>query len=115
MAERAKVFFDGGCPVCTREINYYRNRAGANNFEWVDVTIADENKLGVGLTRADALAKLHVQRADGTYAIGAAAFAEIWQGLPKFRWLGKLLTISPIGFFADIGYALFLRIRKLWR
>jgi predicted DCC family thiol-disulfide oxidoreductase YuxK len=24
MAERPTVYYDGGCPVCSREINFYR-------------------------------------------------------------------------------------------
>ncbi len=109
------VYDDGGCPLCAREIKFYRGRPGGNSFAWVDVTEADEPALGAGLSREAALARIHVRRADGTVLGGAAAFAEIWRGMPGLRWLGLLLGIPPFGIIAEFGYRIFLRARKLWR
>jgi predicted DCC family thiol-disulfide oxidoreductase YuxK len=115
MRDRPTVFYDGGCPVCSREVQFYRNREGADFFAWVDVARADEALLGPGLSRDEALARMHVRRADGTIVSGAAAFAEIWRGMPGLRWLGMLLGVPPFGVLAELGYQLFLRARKLWR
>jgi len=115
MEQRPTVYYDGGCPVCSREIGFYQRRQGAECLAWVDVTQADDAALGAGLSREAALARIHVRRADGSIAEGAAAFAEIWRGLPGLRWLGLLLAIPPFGAFAELGYRLFLRARKLWR
>ena len=30
------VFFDGSCPICSKEINFYKMRAGADELSWVD-------------------------------------------------------------------------------
>ncbi len=76
MSERPIVYYDGGCPVCSREITFYQRRPGGESFAWVDVTQADEAALGPGLSREAALARMHVRRADGTVVDGAAAFAE---------------------------------------
>jgi hypothetical protein len=35
--------------------------------------------------------------------------------MPGFRWLGALLAIPPFGWFAEIGYRVFLLCRKVWR
>ncbi len=115
MRDRTTVFYDGGCPVCSREVQFYRSREGAASFAWVDVARADEALLGPGLSRDEALARMHVRRADGTLVSGAAAFAEIWRGMPGLRWLGRLLAIPPFGSMAEVCYRLFLRARKLWR
>jgi predicted DCC family thiol-disulfide oxidoreductase YuxK len=115
MAARPTVYYDGGCPVCSREISVYRGRAGGGSFDWVDVTQADEAALGPGLTRAAALARMHVRRADGTVVEGAAAFAEIWRGMKGLRWLGRLLGVPPFNALAALGYRAFLRVRVLWR
>jgi predicted DCC family thiol-disulfide oxidoreductase YuxK len=58
MAERPTVYYDGGCPVCAREISLYRGRPAGESFDWVDVTQADEAALGPGLSRQAALAEL---------------------------------------------------------
>ncbi len=114
MPIRMKVFYDGGCPVCSREIGYYRARRGAEAFEWVDVN-GPALALGPGLSREAALERMHVRLADGTLLSGAAAFAAMWRRMPGFRTLGLLLAIPPFGMLAELGYRGFLRIRKLWR
>lgn len=115
MPEQTKVYYDGGCPVCSREINFYRNCPGGEAFAWVDVTEAEAAALGPGLSREAALARIHVRRADGTVVTGAAAFAEIWRGMPGLRWLGRVLAVAPFSVVAELGYRLFLRVRRLWR
>lgn len=109
----AVVYFDGGCPVCSREIAAYRARADAASLVWVDANAP--GALGPGLTRDAALARLHVRRADGSLVGGAAAFAEIWSRVPGLRWLGRLLRLPLPGRAAELAYRGFLRLRRAWR
>jgi predicted DCC family thiol-disulfide oxidoreductase YuxK len=113
-AQRLQVFYDGGCPVCSREIAFYRARPGADGFEWVDVQRPGES-LGTGLSREAALARLHVRLPDGTLLSGAAAFAAMWRNMPGFQWLGRWLQLPPFGALAELGYRIFLRVRRAWR
>lgn len=115
MRESVQVYFDGGCPVCSREIAFYKTRPGADAFEWVDVNGSDSSVLAPGLSREQALARMHVRLADGTLLSGAAAFAQIWLRMPGFKWLGRLLSLPPLGFLAEIAYRAFLIVRKGWR
>jgi len=109
------VYYDSACPICSREIAQYRKVQGAERLDFVDVTACDANRLGPGLSRDAALARMHVRRADGSLASGAAAFAAIWQQLPKLAWAGRLAA-SPVVLPAlEIGYRVFLRFRRLWR
>ena len=94
-APTTTVYYDGACPICSREIGQYRKVQGAERLDFVDVTACDANGLGPGLSRDAALARVHVRRADGSLASGAAAFAEIWQQLPKLAWAGRLAA-SPV-------------------
>ncbi len=109
-----RVYYDGGCPVCSREIAFYRSRQGAAGFEWVDVTRGDA-ELGPGLTPEAALARLHVRTAAGELLSGARAFAAMWRMMPGFRWVGWLLMIPPLGTLAEWAYRGFLVGRRLWR
>jgi predicted DCC family thiol-disulfide oxidoreductase YuxK len=115
MEERPTVYYDGGCPVCSREIGFYQRLPGGESLNWMDVTQADEAALGPGLSRQAAVARIHVRRADGTIVDGAAAFAEIWRGMPGLRWLALVLAVPPFGIIAELGYRIFLRARMVWR
>lgn len=112
---QTEVFFDGGCPLCTREIAFYRRQDRAHRLVWTDVTGSEGEALPGGLSREAALARLHVRRADGRLVSGAAAFAEIWRALPGFHLAGRLLGLPPLLWVAEGGYRLFLLARPLWR
>jgi demethoxyubiquinone hydroxylase (CLK1/Coq7/Cat5 family) len=109
------VYYDGACPVCTREIGAYRRQRGASAVRWVDASRCDADALGPGLDRARALARLHVRRPDGALVDGAGAFAAIWRALPAWSALGRVAGLAPVRRVLDVGYDGFLRIRRLWR
>ena len=109
------VYFDGGCPVCSREIDAYRRQAGAEQCVWVDASACAESALGQGLSRPEALARFHVRQADGRTVTGMRAFALLWRQLPRMAWVGRLASIGPMPAVLDGVYYLFLRVRPLWR
>lgn len=109
------VYYDGACPVCSREIQTYQKATGADKLAWVDAANAQPETLGEDLTSHDALARMHVRDENGQLISGAAAFAAIWERLPKTRWLGKLMGSKPALFVLEPCYTLFLKVRPLWR
>lgn len=109
------VYFDGACPVCSREMALYRRQPGADACAWVDASACAEADLGPGLTRAAALARFHVRRADGELVAGTRGFAALWRALPRTAWLGRLATLGPMPMLLDLGYRVFLSLRPLWR
>ncbi len=110
-ADRLTVFYDGACPLCRREIDFYRRRKGAQSLDWVDVSDSDGETVAPGLTKAEAMARFHVKRGDGQLASGGLAFAQLWAALPGFRPLGLVLQWPPFTWLAEQGYRLFLRFR----
>ncbi|MCE2969742.1 MAG: DUF393 domain-containing protein [Burkholderiales bacterium] len=111
---RCTVYYDGACPLCRREIAHYQTQAGAELIAWVDVA-ADDAAPGPDLTREQALARMHVRRADGTLASGALAFAHLWTQLPRYAGWGRVASWPPVAAVLEMGYRLFLRVRRLWR
>lgn len=110
-----RVYYDGGCPVCTQEIAFYRSRPAGHDVTWVNVDACAAAELGAGLTRKQAIERLHIRLPNGTLVSGAAAFAVIWRRMPGFQWLGKLIAFPPLGLIAELGYRGFLVVRRLWR
>ncbi|MEQ1776063.1 MAG: DUF393 domain-containing protein [Burkholderiales bacterium] len=109
------AYFDGMCPVCSREIASYRQLRGGEAINWVDASRCDVTQLGAGLDRAYALQRLHVQSADGTLLSGAAAFVEIWGHLPAFAWMARFCANRYALAVLDFAYGGFLFMRRLWR
>lgn len=109
------LYYDGACPVCAREIALYRRQPGADGVEWVDVARCDGARLGPGLTREAALARLHLRLPDGRLLDGAAAFTGLWQVLPRWAWLGRLLGSGWRLRLLEAAYRGFLRLRRGWR
>ena len=115
-AAQLTVFFDGACPLCRREIDFYRGQRGSGHIAWVDLSAAPPDRpLAPGLDFAAAMARMHVMHPDGSLSSGAAAFAAIWRALPRFALLGRIASLPPVGFLLEIGYRLFLRVRPSWR
>ena len=109
------LYFDGACPVCSREIAMYRRQSGADSVQWVDVTQCEAGELGNGLTREAAMARLHLRRPDGSLVSGAEAFTALWRALPRWSWLGRLLGAGPGLWLLESGYRVFLVVRRGWR
>lgn len=109
------VYFDGACPVCSREIAAYRRQPGAEACEWIDASACAESALGPDLTRGAALARFHVRRADGSLVDGMRGFATLWQALPRTAWLGRVAAFGPMPRLLDAAYGVFLSVRRAWR
>lgn len=87
----ATVYFDGGCPICAREIAHYRRRRilpGA--VIWVDAASDDAALQAVGLTREAALRRFHVRVGDA-WQIGVPGFLALWDRIPAYAWLARLV------------------------
>ena len=97
------VFYDGGCPLCRREIAHYRRIDSAGSLHWVDAVKQPETLARHGLSLEQAMAELHVLDSAGYLQRGVDAFLVIWQQLPAYRWLAKLVTAlglrRPLGVF----------------
>jgi predicted DCC family thiol-disulfide oxidoreductase YuxK len=109
------LYFDGGCPVCSREIAMYQRERGADAVRWVDVSQCDVSELGAGLTRDAAMARLHLRRLDGSLVSGAQAFTGLWRVLPRWAWLGRIVGNGPALWLFEASYRVFLFARRGWR
>lgn len=104
------VLYDGGCPLCRREIGVYQGLQSTQPVCFSDVS--DEASLmPPGTTRDQLLARFHVRLANGDMLSGAAAFLALWAALPGWRWLARLGRLPGAAWTMERGYRLFLRGR----
>ena len=106
--ERLIVWFDGGCPLCVREIALFRRLSPAGAIRFVDV--ADAGAV-CPIDRAELLARFHAQETGGPMLSGAAAFAAMWRATPLLRPLGELARWPPALAVFERVYIAFLRVR----
>lgn len=101
------VWYDGGCPLCRREIAVMRrlDRRGAINF--VDVDRADG---ACPIDRADLLARFHACE-DGIIRSGAAASAAMWRAIPMLRPFGLIACNRFVLAGLERLHGRFLRVR----
>ena len=104
------VLFDGSCPLCTAEIGLYRDRDGEGRLCLVDVS-APNAALPEGLDREAAMARFHVIAPNGQLLSGAAAFIEVWRGVPGWRWLARLADLPGVEPVLEVTYRAFLKVR----
>lgn len=105
--KKLKVWFDGGCPLCRREIALMRRLDRKGVIDFVDL---DVGGVDCPIDRADLLGRFHALE-DARLVSGAAAFAAMWRAIPLLRPFG-LAARSPI-MLAGLErlYVAFLRIR----
>ncbi len=108
---RPVVFYDGGCPVCRKEIAYYRRLDARERVDWRDIHAHPEAVEGSGVSWEEAMARLHVLDGNGELRSGADAFTVIWDELPGWRWLARTVRALRLVGVLDWGYRLWLRLR----
>jgi predicted DCC family thiol-disulfide oxidoreductase YuxK len=102
------VWFDGACPLCTREIALMRRLDRRGRITFVD--IAEGSDTSCPIDRAQLLARFHAAE-NGVVHDGAAAFAAMWRAIPVLRPLG-LAARSPLVLkVLEAAYVRFLKVR----
>ncbi|GAA6170104.1 thiol-disulfide oxidoreductase DCC family protein [Sessilibacter corallicola] len=95
---KPSLYFDGNCPLCSKEINWLKKRCG-QNIEFVDVHTLSDNELD----KESLLKVLHLRNADGVWVKGLDATVAIWSYTP-YGFLFKLLRVWPVSKIADWLY-----------
>ena len=102
-----RVFYDGKCGLCRREIEHYKRIAPVGGFDWVDITVDASSLEKLGIAYADGLKLLHAQDAKGKLHVGFDAFILIWQQIPRWRVLASIVSAGFIRRVANIAYRTF--------
>lgn len=107
-ASPVKVWYDGACPLCLREIALMRrlDRRGAISF----VDVSDRDDPSCPIDRSELLARFHAEE-NGKVVSGAAAFAAMWRAIPVLRPLGLLARNRLILGLLERAYVQFLKVR----
>ena len=105
---QVKVWFDGACPLCQREIALMRrlDKRGAITF----VDVSENVDPSCPIDQSELLARFHAEE-DGKLLSGAAAFAAMWRAIPLLKPLGYLARNRFVLAELERLYIVFLRVR----
>lgn len=102
------VWFDGGCPLCRREIALMRRLDRRGRIAFVDV--ARDAPSDCPASHDTLLARFHAREGDRLLS-GAAAFAAMWRAIPWLRPFGEAARFPPLLALLELAYRGFLRVR----
>lgn len=83
--ERLKIFFDGKCIICHREMLYYKDLDEKKNqaLEFIDISSPDFNASSYGLDTKEIHIHIHSIYKNKTYK-GVDTFIQIWSRVPPY-------------------------------
>jgi len=108
MSDQVTVWYDGGCPLCVREIALMNRLDRRDRIEFVNVDLEDAS---CPVDRQLLLRRMHAREGDGPLVDGAAAFAAMWRAIPVFRPLGLLAKNRAVLWVLERFYRGFLVVR----
>ena len=111
MTQLITTFYDGGCPLCRREVQHYRRIDRARAVQWIDIVAQEDQLEDFGITRDTAMKRFHVLDQQGQMLTGADAFVTLWSVLPYYRWLARLTRSLGLIPFLERMYLPFARWR----
>lgn len=107
-----KVFFDGSCHLCSREIAHYKKHPRAKEkLDFVNIAASDFDPGQKGPSKKDFMKAMHIQKTDGEFVKGVEAFLLLWKELEIFPILTRLANIQVFRILMEIGYWIFARLR----
>ncbi|MEO0590360.1 MAG: DUF393 domain-containing protein [Pseudomonadota bacterium] len=103
-----KVWFDGACPLCQREISLMKrlDRKGAIAF----IDVSEGGDPSCPIDQRELLARFHAEE-NGEVLSGAAAFAAMWRAIPSLRSLGLIARNRFVLAALERLYVIFLKVR----
>ena len=113
----AVVFFDGGCPLCAKEIGLYQRMIenhSISDLEFIDISQSkNESSLTRhGITLEEAMFRMHALDSDGNVQSGTKAFITMWEKLPYWKYLAKLVAIPGITDVVETAYIFWAKRRN---
>lgn len=105
------LFYDGDCPLCSREIAHYRLKtAGLDSVQYVDIADPAFDAAAHGLDPVRVHKVMHVKAGDQVFT-AVDAFIAIWKAVPGYGRMARLAAFPLVKPFLTLGYHAFALVR----
>ncbi|MBC7397227.1 MAG: DUF393 domain-containing protein [Bdellovibrionales bacterium] len=110
---KTKIYYDGACHLCSREMDHYRKHAKKAHLEFIDIAHPAFSASAEGLDPVKINRDMHVRDAKGNIHTGVDAFIELWRVMPGYAPFSKMAGLPVVNPILKAGYEVFSRIRPL--
>ena len=105
------LLFDGGCPLCQREVSFLRSRDSLKSISFVDIDSPSYNpELFGGISYREAMGRMHAITSSGEVLKDIRVFQQAYQ-LVGLGWVYAPSTWPVLGTWADGLYRLWANCR----
>jgi predicted DCC family thiol-disulfide oxidoreductase YuxK len=107
------VYFDGDCPLCSKEILMLRDLDKQNRIRFVDIQKMDFSDGCSPKSYMELMSQIHGQMEDGTWVIGVEVFRQLYAAVGYNRSVA-LSRLPGVSWLLDRAYGVFARNRLSW-
>ena len=105
------LLFDGGCPLCLREVKFLRSRDTLENISFIDIDSPNyQPDLYSGISYKDAMGRIHAINESGEIIKDVAVFREAYR-LIGLGWIYAPTSWPILGSLIDQVYKLWAQWR----
>ena len=105
------LLFDGGCPLCLREVKFLRSRDTLENISFIDIDSPNyQPDLFSGISYKDAMGRIHAINESGEILKDVAVFREAYR-LIGLGWIYAPTSWPILGSLIDQVYKLWAQWR----
>ena len=105
-----EVFYDGDCPLCTREIRVLRKKDRKEKIRFTDISAPQFRADEVGKDMETLMAEIHGRLPTGEWITGVEVFRRLYAAV-GFNPLVSLTRLPVISHGLELGYRVFARNR----
>ncbi|WP_269610933.1 thiol-disulfide oxidoreductase DCC family protein [Prochlorococcus marinus] len=105
------IFFDGGCPLCRREVEFLQSRNQKGFLRFIDIDSSDlPLDLKYGITYKQAMERIHALKSDGSVIKDIKVFQEAYS-LIGLGWIYAPTKLPILDKFIEFIYGLWAKYR----
>ena len=109
--KKLTLLFDGGCPLCLREVKFLRSRDTYKNISFIDIDSPNyQPDLNSGISYKDAMGRIHAINESGEILKDVAVFREAYR-LIGLGWIYAPTSWPILGSLIDQVYKLWAQWR----
>ena len=105
------IFFDGGCPLCKREVDFLQSRNQKGYLSFIDINTSDFYlDLKYGITYKQAMERIHALKSDGSVIKDIKVFQEAYT-LIGLGWIYAPTKFPIFDKFIEFIYGIWAKYR----